>query len=75
MPRGFPRPADREAVIEIFKTLRARDVVESSGVGLAIVRKVVESLSGRLTLSTASDGRGCSFTIWLPRDRSAHAPG
>lgn len=57
---------DRAGVFEIFKTLQPRDVFESSGVGLAIVRKVIDSLGGRLSLTESSKGRGCRFRVWLP---------
>ena len=42
--------AYRERVFSMFQTLRPRDEVEGSGMGLAIVRKTVEARGGRITL-------------------------
>ncbi|MFT7623899.1 MAG: PAS domain S-box-containing protein [Myxococcota bacterium] len=49
-----------ERVFEIFQTLQSRDRVEGSGMGLAIVAKVVETFGGSISLE--SDGvRGTTF--------------
>ncbi|MFZ2957673.1 MAG: ATP-binding protein [Candidatus Ozemobacteraceae bacterium] len=40
----------RDRVFGMFQTLRPRDEVEGSGIGLAIVKKVIESLGGAITL-------------------------
>ena len=56
----------RERVFEMFQTLAPRDEVEGTGMGLAIVRKVVESEGGRITVSDNGD-RGVRFTFWWPK--------
>ncbi len=56
----------RERIFEIFQTLAPRDEVEGTGMGLAIVRKVVESEGGRITVSDNGD-RGARFTFWWPK--------
>ena len=53
---GIPA-AYREAVFEMFKTLKPRDQVEGSGMGLALVRKIVTRLGGSCGIAT-TDQRG-----------------
>lgn len=55
----------QERVFGMFQTLRPRDQVEGSGMGLAIIEKSVAKAGGRVKLT--SEGRGCIFTIQLPR--------
>ncbi|ESE39779.1 CHASE domain-containing protein [Shewanella decolorationis] len=51
-------------VFEMFQTLRPRDEVEGSGLGLSLVKKTVESLGGKIRLE--SEGRGCCFRFSWP---------
>lgn len=51
-------------VFEMFQTLRPRDEVEGSGLGLSLVKKTVESLGGKVQLK--SEGRGCCFRFSWP---------
>lgn len=61
---GIP-PKYHERVFEMFQTLRPRDEVEGSGMGLALVKKIVETDGGTITI--ASDGvRGCSMRFTWP---------
>ena len=62
---GIPR-AFHEQVFRIFQTLRPRDSVEGSGIGLAIVKKVVESHGGVVTI--ASEGRGTTIRFTWPKE-------
>lgn len=39
-----------------------------TGLGLTIVKSVIEELNGELSFSTDLDLKGASFKIWLPRD-------
>jgi signal transduction histidine kinase len=61
---GIP-PEFHERVFRIFQTLRPRDAVEGSGIGLAIVKKVVESHGGAVTID--SIGRGTTVRFSWPR--------
>jgi PAS domain S-box-containing protein len=60
---GIPE-AYRESVFEMFTTLRPRDEVEASGMGLALVRKVVGRFGGQCGIQ-GSQGRGtCLWFDW-----------
>ena len=54
-----------ERVFRMFQTLRPRDQVEGSGMGLAIVKKVVESHGGQVGLE--SDERGTKVRFTWPK--------
>jgi signal transduction histidine kinase len=56
-------PRFHERVFAVFQTLVSRDRVESSGIGLAIVRKHVELAGGRIRIESAPPARGCRFVF------------
>jgi len=56
----------RERIFSLFSTLRRRDEVEGSGIGLALVRKVLQKLGGDITVEP-SDGRGATFAFTWPK--------
>jgi PAS domain S-box-containing protein len=63
---GIP-PQYHQRVFDMFQTLKPRDEVEGSGVGLALVRKIVENYGG--TVKIESDGRrGCNVHFTWPRN-------
>lgn len=71
---GIP-PRYHEKIFAMFQTLRPRDEVEGSGMGLALVKKVVEHHGG--TISVESDpeiGRGTTFRFTWPKTVEAEAP-
>ena len=56
-------PHFHERIFELFQTLQPRDQVEGSGMGLAIVKKTVESMGGSIRVdSTAGEGAIFRFT-------------
>lgn len=60
-------PAEHhERVFQPFQTLRPRDDVEGSGLGLALVRKILESHGGRIWVDPA-EGRGTTFRFTWPK--------
>ena len=68
---GIPAES-REVVFDMFKTLRPRDEVEGSGLGLSIVRKVVASWGEEVHLSSPiADGRGTAFHFRIPDSHSS----
>jgi PAS domain S-box-containing protein len=55
-----------ERIFDLFQTLQPRDQVEGSGMGLAIVKKTVESMGG--TICVDSDiGQGAAFRFTWPK--------
>ena len=52
-------------IFVIFQTLQERDQVESTGVGLAIVKKILDDRSQ--TIRITSDGRGSIFAFTWPK--------
>jgi signal transduction histidine kinase len=61
-----------ERVFQLFQTLSARDDVERTGVGLALVRKIVELEGGRAWIES-EPGRGTTVHFTLPGDRPIQA--
>ncbi len=59
-------PEYHEKVFVIFQTLEARDQKESTGVGLAIVKKIVETEAGKMTLESQV-GFGSTFRFTWPK--------
>ncbi|MET4074928.1 ATP-binding protein [Hymenobacter sp. UYCo722] len=55
-----------ERIFVIFQTLTERDTLESTGVGLAIVKKTVERQGGRISVESA-EGQGAKFTFTWPK--------
>ena len=62
---GVP-PTFRERVFGMFQTLRPRDEVEGSGMGLAIVKKLVERHGGRIWLADGRNDRGLAVHFTWP---------
>jgi len=61
---GIP-PEYQAKVFGIFQTLSARDQKENTGIGLSIVKKIVESQGGSIWLESQS-GQGAAFYFtWL----------
>jgi signal transduction histidine kinase len=57
-----------EQIFEMFRTLRPRDQVEGSGMGLAMVRKHIEIRGGTLRLESAP-GHGSTFRFTWPKQK------
>jgi two-component system sensor kinase FixL len=58
-----------ERIFKIFKTISPRDGVESTGIGLSIVKKLVELNNGRIWVESEV-GKGSAFFFTLPKQHS-----
>ena len=59
-------PEYHEKVFVIFQTLAARDKVDSTGIGLTLVKKIVEGMGGHITLES-EEGQGATFRFTWPK--------
>jgi signal transduction histidine kinase len=59
-------PEYHERIWGIFQTLAPRDKVEGTGIGLSVVRKIVESRDGSVSLES-SPGQGAIFRFIWPK--------
>ncbi len=55
-----------ERIFQLFQTLIPRDQVESTGVGLALVKKIIEQVGGRIWVESIP-GEGAAFHFVLPQ--------
>lgn len=60
-------PQFHALIFDLFQTLKSRDQVEGSGMGLAIVKKIVESNNGQITVESAL-GQGATFRFTWPKE-------
>jgi PAS domain S-box-containing protein len=54
-------------IFQIFQTLKPRDEFESTGIGLSVVKRIVELHHGRIWVESEV-GRGTTFWFTLPRE-------
>ncbi len=59
-------PEHHEKVFAIFQTLKVKDNSDSTGIGLAIVKKIVETEQGTIRLES-SLGQGTTFYVTWPK--------
>jgi len=55
-----------DKIFKMFQTLNSRDEIESTGIGLSAVKKIVETLGGRIWVESQV-GHGATFFFTLPR--------
>ena len=65
---GIP-PEYHERVCQMFQSLKPRDEVEGSGMGLAIVKKLVEARNGVLSIDSPAGERGTTLRFAWPKAR------
>jgi len=59
-------PAYHERIFEIFQTLLPRDQVEGSGIGLTVVKKLLETRGDAIWVESAA-GEGSVFHCTWPK--------
>lgn len=62
---GF-EPEHSEKIFGVFQRLHSKDVYDGTGIGLAIVKKIVENHNGIIT-ATGEPMNGATFNIYLPQ--------
>ncbi|AKD58452.1 histidine kinase [Spirosoma radiotolerans] len=55
----------KERIFELFQRLHGRSQYTGTGIGLAVVKKVVENHRGQI-MAQSQPGEGATFTIYLP---------
>ncbi|WP_052430524.1 sensor histidine kinase [Hymenobacter sp. DG25B] len=60
-------PAYREKIFLMFQTLRDRNTAESTGIGLSIVKKIIDEQKGSIRVEEAAHGRGAAFIFTWPK--------
>jgi PAS domain S-box-containing protein len=61
---GFSQQYNNQ-IFEVFQRLHGRNEFEGTGIGLSIVKRIVENHSGTIT-SEGVEGKGATFHIFLP---------
>lgn len=59
-------PKYHNKIFQIFQTLKPRDEFESTGIGLSIVKKIVEFYGGRIWVESEV-GKGSTFRFTFPK--------
>jgi PAS domain S-box-containing protein len=60
------RPEFHDKIFKLFQTLKRRDEVEGSGMGLALVKKLVEQQNSCITVHSQGNGTGAEFRFQWP---------
>ena len=55
----------KEKIFEIFQRLHTKEQYNGTGIGLAIVKKIIDNHNGFIT-ATSQLGEGATFDIYLP---------
>jgi signal transduction histidine kinase len=67
-------PEFQERIFRMFERLHPARVYDGTGIGLAIVRRAVQQMGGRVGVESDL-GQGSRFWIQLPARKSAPRPG
>jgi signal transduction histidine kinase len=67
-------PEYAERIFTIFQRLHSRDAYPGTGIGLAMVRKIIEYHGGQIWLDTRSNEQGSRFQFTLPKNPPREGP-
>ena len=59
-------PEQQEKIFQIFQTVHTRDHHENTGIGLALVKKIIELNNGKIWVES-TPGKGSAFYFTLPK--------
>jgi signal transduction histidine kinase/transcriptional regulator with GAF, ATPase, and Fis domain len=59
-------PAERERIFEIFARIKSTSRLPGAGIGLFVVRQLIEAMGGTISVANRPEG-GAAFTVVLPR--------
>jgi signal transduction histidine kinase len=63
-------PRHHERIFQIFQSLQVRDNIQSTGIGLSLVKKIVEEQGGQVWVeSEGMPGRGATFRFTWPKEQ------
>ena len=72
---GITPEEQRSIFVEFYRTPQAKQIKPNgNGLGLSIVKRLLEEMHGSIRVKSAGKGQGSSFSVTLPVDR-AHAVG
>ena len=66
-------PAYHDKIFVIFQTLKSRDELESTGIGLSLVKKIIHAENGTISLDS-KPGQGSSFRFTWPKSPHLELP-
>lgn len=66
---GIPASALPQLFTEFFRAANAKPFAPGTGLGLVIVKELVEKMGGRISVES-DEGQGTTFTVYLPLVRS-----